>query len=180
MEGIVKIKDKEFVPYISEIDIQKRIVEVAAEVNRDYHGKSPLMIVVLNGAFMFAADLVRNLHIEPEIQFIRISTYGNSMSSSKDAQLLLGLEVDVEGRDIILIEDIVETGYTVGYFIDEVQKLAPSSIKLVSLLYKPEKFKGSYPPDYIGFEIPGAFVVGYGLDYAQQGRELRSIYQLKE
>lgn len=179
MEDVVKIKDKEFRPYISEADIQERIVELAAQINRDYQETPPLLIVVLNGAFLFAADLVRHLTVEPEIQFIRISTYGNSMHSSKDAQLLLGFEVELEGRDIILIEDIVETGHTITFFIEEVEEHQPKSIKLASLLFKPEQFGGRKKPDYVGFEIPGAFVVGYGLDYAQQGRELRDIYQLK-
>jgi len=180
MEDLIHIQDKSFVPYISEENIQKRVAELAHQLNEDYKDKSPLMIVVLNGAFMFAADLVRSMRVQPEIQFIRISTYGDSMESSKDAQMLLGLEVETEGKDVIVVEDIVETGYTVQYLIENIQSHGPSSVKLISLLYKPSEFEGKIEPDYVGFSIPPDFVVGYGLDYAQKGRELRALYQLKE
>ncbi len=179
MEGSVTIRGKKFKPYISEARIKARIAQLAGELNRDYRDKSPLIVVVLNGAFMFAADLVRHMEVRPEVQFIRISTYGDAMTSSNDAQLLLGLEVEVEDRDIILIEDIVETGYTVGYFMEQMKEYTPRSVNLVSLLFKPDQFKGMHKPDYVGFEIPPAFVVGYGLDYDQLGRELKGIYQLE-
>ncbi|MEO0895203.1 MAG: hypoxanthine phosphoribosyltransferase [Bacteroidota bacterium] len=179
MEELIHIKDKSFVPYISEQEIMDRVASLGAQLNQEYADKSPLMIVVLNGAFVFAADLARELTVNPEIQFIRISTYGDSMTSSKDAQLLLGLEVETEGKDVIIIEDIVETGFTVQYLIDNIRSHNPSSIKLVTLLFKPEKFEGGHKPDFVGFEIPSDFVVGYGLDYAQQGRELKALYQLK-
>lgn len=174
----VTIKDKKFVPFLSAEEIQVRVQSLATKINQDYAGKKPLMIVVLNGAFIFAADLIRHLDIQPEVQFIRISTYGDAMSSSETAQLMLGLEVDVEGREVILVEDIIESGFTAAYFIDHVLDQEPDSIKIATLLYKSSLFKGKYVPDYIGFDIPEAFVIGYGLDYAQRGRELPGIYQL--
>jgi hypoxanthine phosphoribosyltransferase len=174
------IKDLPFEPYLSEADIQARISELAEQLNRDYRGKAPLLIVVLNGAFLFAADLVRHLTIEPEIQFIRITTYGNTMSSSETAQVLLGLEVEVENRDVIIVEDIVDSGYTTDFFIRHLDQQHPTSVRLMTLLFKPDNFTREHRPDYIGFDIPLDFVVGYGMDYAQQGRELRDIYKLKQ
>jgi len=177
----ITILDKTFEPYLSRELIQDRIGQMAQELNRDYAGKRPLLIVVLNGAFIFASDLVRQLHCDPEIQFIRITTYGNNMFSSETAQILLGLEIDVDARDVVIIEDIVDTGYTTDFFIEHLdQQTPPASIRLATLLFKPDNFKHSRRPDYVGFEIPPAFVVGYGMDYAQQGRELDAIYQLKQ
>jgi hypoxanthine phosphoribosyltransferase len=180
MAEMVRIQDKLFVPYINEEKISGRISELGAQINRDYASTNPLMIVVLNGAFMFAADLVRQMTVRPEIQFVRISTYGDSMSSSKNAQTFLQLDVDMEGRDIILVEDIIETGYTARFLIESIGIQNPNSIRMVSLLFKPSEVEDGYKPDYVGFEIPPAFVIGYGLDYAQQGRELKGLYQLKE
>jgi hypoxanthine phosphoribosyltransferase len=174
------IQDLPFEPYLREVDIQARIAELGEQLNRDYRGKSPLMLVVLNGAFLFAADLVRHLTIEPEIQFIRISTYGNSMTSSHAAQVLLGLDVEVEGREVILVEDIVDSGYTTDFFVRHLTQQQPASVCLLTLLFKPDNFTHERKPDYIGFEIAPEFVVGYGMDYAQQGRELRDIYKLKQ
>ena len=173
------IQDLPFARYLSEATIQARVAELAQALNADYRDRQPLMIVVLNGAFLFAADLVRHLRIEPEIQFIRITTYGNTMSSSETAQILLGLEVEVEDRDVIIVEDIVDSGYTTDFFIGHLNQQSPASVRLMTLLFKPDNFTRSHRPDYIGFDIPPDFVVGYGMDYAQQGRELRDIYKLR-
>jgi len=178
----ITLQDYQFELYLPEVQIQQRIKELAAALNRDYEGKRPLLIVVLNGAFLFAADLVRYLTVSPEIQFIRITTYGDTMSSSETAQILLGMEIEVEDRDIIVVEDIVDTGYTAEFFRDHLEQQGPRSVKLATLLFKPDKFsrEHKHKPEYIGFHIPPAFVVGYGMDYAQLGRELRDIYRLKE
>ncbi|MDX1908475.1 MAG: hypoxanthine phosphoribosyltransferase [Bacteroidia bacterium] len=173
----VQIGQYQFVTYITEEQIRHRVAELGARLNHDYAGRTPLMLVILNGAFMFAADLIRELTMAPEIEFVRISTYGDSMTSSENAQVLLGLEIEVDGRDVIIVEDIVDTGYTTQYLQEYLEQQGPASVRLVTLLFKPDNFKGGTPPDYVGFDIPPAFVVGYGLDYAQRGRELRCIYQ---
>jgi hypoxanthine phosphoribosyltransferase len=176
----VLLGGKAFRRFISEEEIQQRIRELADALNRDYEGRRPLLLVVLNGAFLFAADLVRHLSVHPEIQFIRISTYGDTMNSSETAQVLLGLECEVENREVLIVEDIVDTGFTTSFFVDLISRQRPASVRLATLLFKPEKHQGSVLPDYVGFEISPLFVVGYGMDYAQQGRELRHIYQLDE
>lgn len=173
----IRVHDRLFVPLISEAEIQARVAELAVRINEDYAGRNPLIIVVLNGAFVFAADLVRLLTIRPEIQFIRISTYGNSMQSTETARVLLDLEGQLEHRHVVLIEDIVDTGYTMDFFLSLLDQHNPASVRVMTLLFKPERYGGRRPPEYIGFRIPPAFVVGYGMDYAQQGRELRAIYQ---
>lgn len=179
MEEVVKVHDRFFVPFLSEAVIQQRVTELAWEINDDYADTPPLLLVILNGAFMFAADLFRQLTCRPEIQFIRIASYGDQMVSSQTAKLLLNLDTPLEGRKIIIIEDIIETGRTISFLRQHIGTQGVASLKVMTLLYKPEQQKEPFKPDYIGFSIPPAFVVGYGLDYAQQGRELRAIYQLK-
>ena len=175
----IQVKDKVFEPFIKEEALARRVEELSEEINEAYAGKNPLLVPVLNGAFLFAADLIRGLKIEPEIQFFRVSTYGDRMTSSQQAELILGKEIDVKDRHVLLIEDIVDTGHTCDFLMDYVRSRGAASIKLVCLLYKPDTHSGKNLPDYVGFEIPPAFVVGYGLDYAQRGRELNAIYRLK-
>ena len=178
---MIKIHDKTFVPYLSETEIQDNISRLATQINADYTGKNTLFLPILNGAFMFAADLLRKLTFAPEIQFVKISTYNNSMKSSQNVKNVFGLEgLDLKGKHILITEDIVDTGFTVDFLVDFLQKYEPASIKIVALLYKPASFVGKTLPDYVAFEIPPAFVVGYGLDYAQKGRELKEIYVLSE
>ena len=179
MEEVV-IKGKTFQEYISEEKLLTRIKSLAQEINEKYGGLKPLFVTVLNGAFVFAADFIRELTIKPEIQFIRVSTYGDSMESTRRAREVMGLSVSLKDRNVVLIEDIVDTGYTAQYLREEFLTRGAASISMVSLLFKPEPFKGEIPPEFVGFKIPPEFVVGYGLDYAQEGRELRSIYRLKE
>lgn len=174
----ITVGDKRFRLYLSSAQIQAEIERLAAEINRDYAGKRPLMVPILNGAFLFAADLLRSLKVSPEVQFMRVSTYGDSMHSSRSARVLLDLDTDVVDRHILLVEDIVDSGYTSGYLQALLQTRRPASVRLVSLLFKPESLEAGPPPDYVGFKIPPDFVVGYGLDYAQMGRELPEIYSL--
>ncbi|MDX2249150.1 MAG: hypoxanthine phosphoribosyltransferase [Bacteroidia bacterium] len=175
----VRIKDKTFTPYIGEADLQHRIKTLARELNEVYLDKHPLLVPVLNGAFLFTADLIREMNTGPEVHFIRVSSYGNEMTSSGNMKVPLGLETEIRGRHVIIVEDIVDSGYTCDYLMDYFQSFEPASVIIITLLYKPASHKGKYKPDYVCFEIPPEFVVGYGLDYAQHGRELRGIYRLK-
>ncbi|MBI1341468.1 MAG: hypoxanthine phosphoribosyltransferase [Terrimonas sp.] len=176
MQQIV-IHDKKFIPYLSEKEIQGRIVELAAAINQDYSGKNPLFIAILNGSFMFAADLFKAITIEAEICFIKLASYKGT-SSSGQVITAIGLDADLINRDVIIIEDIVDTGKTLNEFLPKLQHQQPASLKIVALLHKPEAAKFPIRIDYTGFTIPNRFVVGYGLDYDGLGRNLKEIYQL--
>ncbi|MEQ8711681.1 MAG: hypoxanthine phosphoribosyltransferase [Cyclobacteriaceae bacterium] len=172
------IKDKDFDLYISGSQIQERILTIAAKINEDYKDTQPLFICVLNGAFMFASDLIKQLDFFPEISFVKVSSY-SGLHTTGVVKSLIGLNEDIRDREILLIEDIIDSGLTMKYLLAELNELNPKSIKLATLLFKPEAFKGSYGIDYIGFEIPNEFVVGYGMDYDGFGRNLPDIYHLK-
>ncbi|MEZ4826968.1 MAG: hypoxanthine phosphoribosyltransferase [Bacteroidia bacterium] len=177
MEAI-RIKDKTFSLYIGENALQARIEALAMEINSAYAASPPLLVPVLNGAFLFTADLVRHMNPGSEIHFVRVSSYGDAMDSSGNVRTALGLEVEISDRHILIIEDIVDSGLTCDFLKDQFLLMQPASVKIATLLYKPVSHRGKYKPDFVGFEIPPAFVVGYGLDYAQLGRELRGIYRL--
>ncbi|MFI5218434.1 MAG: hypoxanthine phosphoribosyltransferase [Bacteroidia bacterium] len=178
MESI-KIKDKEFRVLISANEIQQRVKSIAEKINHDYNGKQPLFLGVLNGAFLFMADLFKSISLECEISFIRVSSY-NGTASSGNIKNVIGLNENISGRDVIVVEDIVDTGDTAKYLFDELKKHNPASVKLATFLFKPKALKQNIkPPDYAGFEIDPAFVVGYGLDYDGFGRNLNDIYVLK-
>lgn len=169
-----------FVPLLTEEVIQNRIKELALKISQDYKGKIPIFIGVLNGAFIFLSDLIKNITIDCEIDFFKLSSYGDSKISSGNVRLLKELNCDVNGRDIIIVEDIVDSGLSIKYIEEIFSKHTPSSMRVCSLLMKPESLKFDVKIDYIGFNIPGKFVIGYGLDYAQKFRNLRSIYKLSE
>ncbi len=169
-----------FIPLLSEEQIQKRVKELGEEISADYKDKVPVFIGVLNGAFIFMSDLIKNINIECEIDFFKLSSYGDSKISSGKVKLLKELNCDVNGRDIIIVEDIVDTGLSIKYIEDLFSKHSPNSMKVVSLLVKPESLKYDVKIDYIGFRIPSQFVIGYGLDYQQKYRNLSSIYVLSE
>jgi hypoxanthine phosphoribosyltransferase len=175
----IKIHDKYFVPYLSETEIQDGIKALAARINEDYKGKRPLFISILNGAFMFAADLFKSLTIEAEVCFIKLASYKGTKSSGQ-VITAIGLDIDINGRDILVLEDIIDTGKTLSQFLPQINHQQPSSLKIVSLLHKPEATIYPIPIDYICFTIPNKFVVGYGLDYDGLGRNLSQLYQLKE
>lgn len=158
--------------------IQQRVKEIASEINLQYDGKKPLFLGVLNGAFLFMADLFKNVNLECEISFIKVSSYSGTASSG-NVKNLIGLNENISGRHVIVVEDIVDTGDTMKYLLDELKKQNPSSVKLATILFKPEALKQDVKPDYVGFKIPPAFVVGYGLDYDGLGRNLNDIYVLK-
>ncbi len=174
----VKILDKDFTLLISESELQDQIYLLAQQLNVIYAGCDPMIVSVLNGSFIFAADLVRHLNWDPEIHFIRVNSYKGSMTSSGEMHMLLDLKASVEGRDVLLVEDIVDTGNTLEWLRHRIKRCGAASVRLVTLLFKEEAFQAETPPEFIGFNIPNAFVVGYGMDYAERGRNLSAIYRL--
>ena len=177
--SIVKIKDKTFKTSISEEEIQQRVKEVAARINKDMEGKNPLFLGVLNGAFIFAADLMREITIPCEISFVKLASYQGIMSSGKVKEVM-GINEDLTGRTIIIIEDIVDTGRTMKQMIESLGTRNPAAVHICSLFLKPDKLQEPIDVDYACFSIPNEFIVGYGLDYDQQGRNLKEIYTLVE
>ncbi len=174
------IDDDVFVPLLTEEVIQNRIKELAVQISQDYKEKIPIFIGVLNGAFIFLSDLIKNISINCEIDFFKLSSYGDSKISSGNVKLLKELNCDVNGRDIIIVEDIVDSGLSIKYIEEIFAKHKPKSVKVCSLLMKPESLKYNVKIDYIGFNIPSKFVIGYGLDYSQKFRNLRTIFYLSE
>lgn len=175
--SLIKVHDKTFGPYLSDEEIQQQIKKIAAAINADYAGLRPMFIAILNGSFMFAADLFKNLTIDAEICFIKLASYKGTTSSGQ-VITAIGLDVDLIGKDIIILEDIVDTGKTLNEFLPKLMHQQPASLKIAALLHKPEAVKYPIRIDYLGFSIPNKFVVGYGLDYDGLGRNLKEIYQL--
>ena len=176
---IVQVNDKSFEILINEEDLKSRIKEMGEELSNSYKDKDPLFIAILNGSFVFAADLYREINISSEITFIKLSSYNNLQSTGKIRELI-GLQKNIFKRNIVLIDDIIDSGTTMVWLIDHLNELGPSSIELVSLLVKPDAISKKLKPGYTGFEIENKFVVGYGLDYDGYGRNLKDIYQLVE
>lgn len=172
----IKVHDKEFMPYISSDEIERQVRRVADEINRDYAGKKPLFIAILNGAFIFAADLFKYLQMEVEICFIKLASYKGVKSTGK-VITAIGLDAELYGRDVIIVEDIVDTGKTLNRFLPQLEHQHPASLKIVSLLHKPSASIFPVQIDYLGFTIPDKFVIGYGLDYDGLGRNIKEIYQ---
>ncbi len=173
----IKVHDKEFIPYLSSKEIEEQISRVAAEINRDYKDKKPLFIAILNGAFIFAADLFKQINGEAEIAFIKLASYKGVKSTGK-VITAIGLDADIYGRDVIIVEDIVDTGKTLFQFLPQLEHHHPASLKIASLLHKPDAMIHPIKIDYLGFTIPDKFVLGYGLDYDGLGRNIKEIYQL--
>ncbi len=178
MKPTVTIKDKEFELYIDATTIEAQIKSLAQKINKDYAGKKPLFVAVLNGSFMFVADLMKNITIDSEITFIKLSSYAGMQSSGKVSETI-GLTHNIKDRHIIVIEDIVDTGNTLYQFMPGIQAQQPSSLALFVLLFKPTALKVPLQIDYTCFEIEDKFVIGYGMDYDELGRNLNAIYQLK-
>jgi len=175
---MINILDKEFIPYISAEKIDKRIKEMGGEISIAYEDKKPLLVSVLNGSFIFTADLIRTINTPIEISFIRVASY-EALKTTGKVREVLGLKENVFGRDILILEDIVDTGTTLEYLLESLQDLGAKSIKVATLLHKPDAQEKGEKPNFVGFEIPNKFVVGYGLDYEGMGRELKEIYQLR-
>lgn len=175
----IKVHDRWFETFLSETTIQEKVSELAQQINHDYEGKKPLFIAILNGAFMFASDLFKHLTIEAEICFIKLVSY-KGMKSSSHVTTAIGLDQDLYNRDVVIVEDIVDTGKTLGLFLPKLLHQHPASLKIAALLHKPEATKHALDLHYVGFTIPNKFVVGYGLDYDALGRNLKEIYQVVE
>ena len=173
------IHDKTFIPFLSSEEIQQKVKAIAEQINEDYAEKSPLFIAILNGSFMFASDLFKQLNINAEISFIKLASYKGT-SSTGSVVTAIGLEAMLHGRDVILIEDIVDTGKTLHAFLPQILDHQPSSLKICSLLHKKEATIYPIKIDYLGFEVPNLFVVGYGLDYDGLGRNLNQIMQVDQ
>lgn len=171
----VTIKDKTFETSIPEAEIQRRVKAVAERINHDFEGRRPLLLSVLNGSFIFAADLMRNLTIDCEISFVKVASYEGTESTGT-VKKLIGVSVPLKGRDVIIVEDIVDTGATMQSMLKMLEEYEPKSLHICTLLTKPEKLKVPLNIEYCAIEIPNDFIVGYGLDYDQLGRNLRDIY----
>ena len=177
--SIVKIKDKTFKTSIPEAEILQRIKDLAARINKDLEGKNPLFLAVLNGSFMFAADLMKEITIPSEISFVKLASYQGVLSTGKVREVI-GLNEDINGRTVVIVEDIIDTGRTMHQMLDSLQTRNPEAIHLCTLFVKPDKIEEPLDIEYAAFTIPNDFIVGYGLDYDQQGRNLREIYTLVE
>ena len=174
-----QIHDKVFCPFISKDEIAHKVKNLSFEIQKDYLGEEILFIAILNGAFMFASDLLKEIPGNIQISFVKVSSYIGAQSSGRVDELI-GLNTELKGKHVVILEDIVDTGITIDKVISLLKSQNPASVEVCTLLFKPEAFLGKQVPKYIGFEIPNKFVVGYGLDYDELGRNLNEIYQLKE
>ena len=179
MEQKITLHDKSFIPYLSEKELLEGVKKVAQKINEDYAGKKPLFLSVLNGAFMFTSDLLKQITVDCEISFVKLSSY-EQMKSTGNVREVIGLNQDIEGRDILIVEDIIDTGNSMASILPSLKEKKPNSIELVTLLHKPEALQRELDIKYIAFSIPNKFVVGYGLDYDQLGRNYSDLYQLGE
>jgi hypoxanthine phosphoribosyltransferase len=175
----MNVLDKTFRPFLSAEVLNERIKELATQINKDYIGKNPIFIGILNGSFMFASDLYKNITVPSTISFIKLVSYKGTTSTGT-VITAIGLEEDLTDKDVILIEDIVDTGKTMKEFVATLHKQSPASIQICTLLHKPEALQHPLDLKYVGFEIPNKFVVGYGLDYDGFGRNSQEIFQLDE
>jgi hypoxanthine phosphoribosyltransferase len=176
----ILVGNEKFVKFIKDEEIQKRITEMGMQIAHEYRSKFPIFIGVLNGSFMFLADLLKNVPIKCEMDFFKLSSYGDEKISSGKVKLLKELNADIADRHVIVVEDIVDSGLSIKFIKEMMNEMNPASLKIASLLLKPGSLKHNIEIDYIGFEIPDKFVLGYGLDYAQKFRNLKSIYKLEE
>ena len=177
--SIVKIKDKTFQTSITEAEIKQRVKELAAKLSNDLKGKNPLLLGVLNGSFIFAADLMREMTIPCEISFVKLASYQGITSTGKVHEVL-GINENLTGRDVVIVEDIVDTGRTMKQMVESLGTRNPASVHICTLFIKPDKLEEKLDIEYAAFSIPNDFILGYGLDYDQQGRGLKEIYTLVE
>ena len=175
----VKIKDKSFRVSIPEAEIKERVKALAEQMSKDLEGKDPLFLGVLNGSFIFAADLMREMTIPCEISFVKLASYQGTTSTGKVREVL-GINEDLSGRTVVIVEDIVESGRTMRQMIESLGTRNPESVRICTLFFKPEKLKEDLNLDYVAFSIPDDFILGYGLDYDGLGRELKDVYSIVE
>ncbi len=173
----IQVRDKTFEISISATEIDAAVEKIAKQINTDFAGKNPLFLVVLNGAFMFASDLVKKITIPCEISFVKLSSYVGTQTTNTVRELI-GLDEVLHDRSVVIIEDIIDTGITMGVTTDKLKKLEAKEVKIATLLFKPEAFQRDYKIDYIGIEISNDFIVGYGLDYDGNGRNYPEIYKI--
>jgi hypoxanthine phosphoribosyltransferase len=177
--SIIRVHDKDFEPYLAAEEITEKIQGIASKVDKDYAGKKPLFVAILNGSFMFASDLFKAITIEAEICFIKLASYKGTKSTGQ-VITAIGLDTDMHGRHVIILEDIVDTGKTLSEFLPQLEHQQPASLKIAALLHKPEATVYPIKVDYLGFSVPNKFLLGYGLDYDGLGRNIPSIYKLVE
>ncbi|HCC87377.1 MAG TPA: hypoxanthine phosphoribosyltransferase [Prevotella sp.] len=177
--SIIKVKDKTFKTFIPEDEIQRRVKAVAEKINKDLDGRNPLFLAVLNGSFMFAADLMRYITIPCEISFVKLASYQGTTSTGRVKEII-GINEELQGRTVVIVEDIVDTGKTMKRMLESLGTRNPESLHICTLLVKPNKLEENLDIEYAAMEIPNDFIVGYGLDYDQQGRNLRDIYTVVE
>lgn len=173
----VTIKDKTFETSMTEAQIKERVRQLAQQMSRDMEGRNPLLLAVLNGAFIFAADLMREMTIPCEISFVKLASYQGTTSTGKVKEVM-GINEDLTGRTVVIVEDIVETGLTIKRMVESIGTRNPASVHVCTLFFKPERLQADLQPEYVAFSIPNDFILGYGLDYDQQGRGLRDLYTL--
>ncbi len=173
----IKIHDKTFEVFIEEKEILDKVKEMGGQIEKEHRGKDILFISILNGSFVFTADLLRDINMDVKLSFLKLSSYEGDRSSGS-VRRLIGLDEELDGKTVIVVEDIIDTGCTLDGIIEDLQVKGPDDIKIASLLIKPEAYKGSHSIDYTGFEIPNDFVIGYGLDFDGLGRNLRSVYRI--
>ena len=176
---MIEVNNKQFTPFITAAQISEQVNILAANLNRDYDGKRPLFIAILNGSFMFAADLFKAVTIEAEICFIKLASYKGTTSTG-NVITSIGLDEPLNGRHVVIVEDIVDTGKTLHEFLPQLFNQQPASLKIAALLHKPEALAYPVKIDYLGFNVPNKFLLGYGLDFDGLGRNLKEIYQLVE
>ena len=173
----IQVKDKTFSLFIPEEKILREVKQVAMQINKDFEGKEPVVLAVLNGSFIFAADLLREVNVPCEISFVKLASY-QGVNTTGEIREVIGLNVDLTGRPVIIVEDIVDTGLTMAHMLEELKKQNPTSIDICALLLKPGKLQVELDIKYCCLQIPNDFIVGYGLDYDGYGRNTRDIYSL--
>lgn len=176
---MITVHDKQFEVYLNASSIREEVKRVAIQINQDYEGKNPLLIIILNGSFIFASDLVRELSISVEVSFIKLRSY-EATESTGNVKELIGLYEEIKNRDVIIVEDIVDSGKTIDHLLKMIQPKCPRSIAVAALLHKPQATRIPVDIRYVGFKIPNKFVLGYGLDYQGLGRNLKDIFTLVE
>ena len=177
--SIIQILDKKFETFIPFEKINAAIEQMAVKINNDLKEKTPIFLVILNGSFMFAGDLMKKMEFPCEISFIKLASYAGTQST-ENVKELIGFNEDIKGRTIVIVEDIIDSGFTLAGVTKQLNEMGAGEVKIATLLFKPQAFKETYKIDYIGLDIPNDFIVGYGLDYNQQGRNYKDIYKIVE